>query len=433
MTILAYLYQDPLLSVAAEPQWQQVVDRVYRDVGDRTQRQQLLQDCQAESPDYVLIQHLADLGDSVADVVACLAQFEALGTAVITVDAGATTPATLELLKSLQTEQHRRHIQRGHARNRLRALPPPGAAPYGYRRGKDRYVIDRSTAPIVKDFFEQFLLYGSLRRAVRHLARKYGKTISVSTGRRWLTSPVYRGDLAYTTGHVILNTHTPILAREEAAQIDRLLRRNQSLPRRSASAPRSLSGLVVCDACGSGMTISQVSRRGVGRRSTDNHESAHYLYLRPIACRQHPKCKSIPYNQVLHQTIQRICHDLPAAIAGTPLPNLDRVKQGIQQAIMQKQQIIAQLPDLTHTGVLDSETAALRTYKLQAEIAQLQGQLAQLPPVDLAALMPTVSLPQFWLDLSESERRFYFREFIRQIRLVRNVGNTWELQLVFIF
>jgi hypothetical protein len=30
-----------------------------------------------------------------------------------------------------------------HARNRLKSLPPPGKASYGYRRGKDKYTIDR--------------------------------------------------------------------------------------------------------------------------------------------------------------------------------------------------------------------------------------------------------------------------------------------------
>jgi hypothetical protein len=110
-------------------------------------------------------------------------------------------------------------------------------------------LLDRAAAPVVKDFFEQFLLYGSVRGAVRYLAKTYRKRIAVSTGRRWLTHPVYRGDLLYQDGRVLRDTHTPILGREEAAQVDRLLRRNRRLPPRTASAPaiaggpRSLSGM----------------------------------------------------------------------------------------------------------------------------------------------------------------------------------------------
>jgi hypothetical protein len=70
-------------------------------------------------------------------------------------------------------------------------------------------------------------------------------------GHNWLRNPYLRGDLAHQSvseqeTKIIRNTHTPIINREEAAQVDRLLRRNKSLPPRTASAPRSLAGLVTC-------------------------------------------------------------------------------------------------------------------------------------------------------------------------------------------
>ena len=101
-------------------------------------------------------------------------------------------------------------------------------------------------------------------------------------------------------------------------------------------------------------------------------------------------------------------------------------------AIAAKQQILEQLPALVESGVLDNETAELRTYKVRTEISTLKAKLAQLPPVDLSATVQAVSLPQFWLDLSEAERRFYFREFLRQIVLQRQ-GTDWQLELQFIF
>ena len=114
------------------------------------------------------------------------------------------------------------------------------------------------------------------------------------------------------------------------------------------------------------------------------------------------------------------------------LPQLDKVKSSLTDAIATKQDILATLPTLTSEGVLDSETAALRAYKLRTEISELQGKLATLPPVNLRSVAQAVSIPQFWLDLSESERRFYFREFIRQISLVRQDA-TWHLQVIFVF
>ena len=171
------------------------------------------------------------------------------------------------------------------------------------------------------------------------------------------------------------------------------------------------------------MTVVSVSKP---RRSQE------YLYLRAAHCPQQPRCSAIYYKQVLEQTIAAICRDLPQAVAGMNLPQLDAVKNSVTEAIATKQEILAQLPSLIATGVLDSDTAALRQYKLRTEISELQRKLSTLPPVNLRSVAQAVSLPQFWFDLSETERRFYFREFIRQIVISRQ-ESTWQLQLQFIF
>jgi DNA invertase Pin-like site-specific DNA recombinase len=457
MRIFAYLYTDPLLEPTPQPQtWGWQLAEVFLDVAiaphpeqskskdlrmGRMQWQQLVQRSQTDPPDFVLVRQLEDLGESLQEVGDRLAKLETLGVPILTLNALQQAPQNLDTvddlktvptalpsdlcqqLQNLQHEQRSRRIQQGHARNRIKALPPPGKAPYGYRRGKTSYVLDRSTAPVVKDFFEQFLLYGSLRSAVRYLAKRYGKKISASTGQRWLSNPVYRGDLSYQDGKTIPNTHTAIISRDEAAQVDRLLRRNRQLAPRSASAPRSLAGLVFCSQCQSSMTVTRV---------TAHRKSQEYLYLRPTHCPQRPKCSAIAYDDLLQATIQRICEDLPTAASAVELPNMEQIKQGISLAIASKQSAIAQLSPLVADGILDQPTADLRTYTLRSEIAQLESQRAQLPPVDLKATVQTVSLPQFWLDLSEAERRFYFREFIRKILLSRTDA-TWAITLTFLF
>lgn len=429
MKIIAYSYSEPLLELPPDTSIWGEVERVYEDFGERTQLQQLLRDCRNNPPEYLLIRQIEELGDSVKEIRERLKEIESLGIQIIFLynqQLNTSKPERAELLKLLeeiQQNQRSRSIRKGHARNRLKNLPPPGKAPYGYRRGKERYTIDRVQAPIIKDFFEHFLLYGSLRGAVRYLEKKHGKKISVSTARKWLTNPVYRGDLEYQNGEVISNTHTPIISREEAAQIERILRRNQRLPTRSASAPRSLAGLVICSECKSLLTVSRV---------TAYRKKGEYLYLRPSNCPRQPKCKAIPYEQVLHRAIEAICRDLPPAVAGLNLPNIDVVKNEIIQAIATKKEILSQLPSLQATGILDPETADLRAYKLRTEISQLQSRLAEMPPVNLRETSQAVSLPQFWLDLSESERRFYFREFLSQIEIIRQ-DDTWQVRLIFIF
>ena len=437
MKIFAYLYSDPLLEIAADENiWGLEVDRVYQDIGEDTQLQQMIADCQLELPSYLLVRRLEELGSNINLICDRLNQLESLGIEIIATEQDYSSKQWNQLehsefrqkltglLQQVQASKQKTSMERGHARNRLKMLPPPGKAPYGYRRGQDRYIVDKSTAPVVKDFFERFILFGSLRGAVRYLEKRYGKKISPTTGRNWLTSPVYRGSLQYKDGEIISHTHTAIINSEEAAQIDRLLRRNRTLPSRTASAPRSLAGLVICQECQSSMNISRV---------TQYQKKKEYLYLRCYKCPKQPKCKAIAYEKVLSQTIAKICVELPQAVGQLKLPDASIIGNSYKQKIDEKESILQQLPNLFQQGILDRETLNLRTYKLRSEIAQLEIQMAQLPPGNLKAIAQAVSLKQFWLDLSEAERRFYFREFIKQIEIVRDGDRFWSVRLRFIF
>lgn len=448
--VVAYGYQEATQENQPDwTSWGQDIDQIYEDIalptepGYRPQLDRLMADNQANPATLLLVSNLGVLGNSLEQVGQYLQALEAAGTAVIALDAVdesqplltqagdlAAQLASLRLGSQVQTQQRRRRLRQGHARNRINALPPPGKAPYGYRRGQERYLIDRSAAPVVTAFVNEFLLYGSLRGAVRFIESRFGKRISVSTGRRWLTHGAYRGDLQYRDGHVIRDTHGAIISRDEAAQIDRLLRRNSQLPPRTAGASRSLAGLVSCQSCGVTLVISKTSRRGQGKT---------YIYLRPVGCPRSPRCKAIPYDAALQAIITQICRVLPQAVAHLQQITLalgeDRQPpplERFQTQIDQKAAALAQLPALVETGVLDAETAELRRYKLHGELADIQQQIAQLPPVNLQELSQSVSIPQFWLDLSESERRFFFREFIRDVQLVRE-GDDWRVELVLVF
>ncbi|NJL00840.1 MAG: recombinase family protein [Spirulinaceae cyanobacterium SM2_1_0] len=437
MRIALYAYREPLLDTATPvPVPNLAIACEYRDWGDRHQWQQLLAEAHQQPLDYVWVQTLAALGADLAEVRDRLAALQALeielliatdapGSAAPLNDQSVASPDFIALLSEVQAEQRRRALRLGHARNRVRALPPPGKAAYGYRRGRDRYILDRSTAPVVKAFFERYLLYGSLRGAVRYLEQKFGKKISPTTGRRWLSNPVYRGDTAYGTGETIPDTHAAILSREEAAQLDRLRRRNQRLPPRTASAPRSLAGLVRCAACHSPLHVARVTPA--------SSKKAEYLYLRPATCPQQPHCPALPYEAVLQATIAGICAEVPAAVAAIAAPDPSAMQAAIAIQSERQQVILAQLPILEAQGILDPETAALRRYKLQTELADLQAKVDQLPPANLAAIATTISLPQFWLDLSEPERRFYLREFVQQVLIVRSPDGHWQVQIQFIF
>jgi hypothetical protein len=229
--------------------------------------------------------------------------------------------------------------------------------------------------------------------------------------------------LLYQNQTIIADTHPALLTRLEAAQIDRLLRRNAPLAPRTASAPRSLAGLVHCQRCQTPWQIASVVSR---------HQAKDYCYLRPKACAETPKCKAIAYQPFLHQAIDQICQALPEAVQQLPTAPLGKQLTALKTAIAEKQGILEQLCQLESQGVLDAQTHQLRRYGIKGEIAQLQQRLDQLPPDELQRIIPNVSLPQFWRDLSETERRFYFREFIQQIQVNRQ-PQSWALSLTFVF
>ena len=66
MKIIAYLYSDPLLEKKPDIAiWGLEVDRIYEDLGHHQQLEVLIQDCQIESPDYLLLRRLEELGNSI--------------------------------------------------------------------------------------------------------------------------------------------------------------------------------------------------------------------------------------------------------------------------------------------------------------------------------------------------------------------------------
>ncbi|MGF1460245.1 MAG: recombinase family protein [Leptolyngbyaceae cyanobacterium] len=436
MRTIAYAWLSPLDPTPLNEQpWPQAVDQLVVDRcpfdQPRAELTALLQANQTAGPIQLWVHEIGELGPTPQAVFAVITALEAQGSQVITVDesyvsrpeAAIAHPTTLLNLASVVERQHRnQRLRAGHARNRLQLLPPPGRAPYGYRRGRYRYALDKATAPVAKAFFENFILYGSIRGAARHIEKTYGKKIAPATAQRWLQNPAYRGDCQYKDGRIIRDTHTPIIDREEAAQVDRLLRRNRKLPPKTVSAARSLAGLVQCADCQSRLKVSRVTRP---------RQSQEYLYLRPQQCPLERPCRALDYDSVLQQTIQSICQTFPQAVERFSAPPVKIIKRHLQTEIQHKESILTKIPELKEQGVLDDPSAAMRIYNLKNEIATLQQKISQLPPDNLPEIAKTIATEDFWRGLSESERRVYLREFIQSIQINR-IGETWSVNIQFV-
>ncbi|BAQ66110.1 recombinase family protein [Geminocystis sp. NIES-3709] len=437
--IIAYTYTDPIIDkIPNSFIWGCEVDRVYQDIGDRQELTNLLKDCQKSSPNYLLIRSLCEFGNNLTEVTQIIFQIEVLNIEIISIEEDYNSNK-FKLIKDSKTKEklvniweeinrkiHSKKLEKSHGNNRLKILPPPGKAPFGYLRGKDSYIINRATAPIVKAFFDRFLLYASLGDSVRYLAEKFNKKIALSTARYWLTNPIYRGDLAYKNKEIISDTHTPILTREESAQIDRILRSHRLVKPRSASANYALAGLIKCQKCQSSFRITQINKKKYQDK---------YLYLIPTQCSEESPCKALKYNQVFEKTINKICEQLPLLTKNLNAPNPQFIQTTLEKKIEDKENILTQIPKLIQENIFDEETANIRSYKIKLEIAQLKQKIAQLPPDNLPKISLALSNPQFWYDLSPAECRFYLREFIKIIKIIpaNSINKNWEIILNFVF
>jgi len=144
MKSIVYCYTNPLLKSVPDPSvWGMAAARVYHDLGDRQQWEQLLAESQLNPPDSLVVRRWDELGESMQAVSDRLAALERLGIALIVLeestDPQSPAPMRSQMIQACQRMQaaQGQRIQQGHARNRIKTLPPPGKAPYGYRRGKD--------------------------------------------------------------------------------------------------------------------------------------------------------------------------------------------------------------------------------------------------------------------------------------------------------
>ena len=138
MTTIAYLYIDPLLESQSEVyEWQQKVDCVYQDLGQRVELTRLIFDCQENPPQVLLLRSIAELGDNLNQVGDRLEKLEALGIEVIAEKHNYQSSAWAEktngqikfelgsVLHEISKEKNINRLKQGHARNRLKILPPP--------------------------------------------------------------------------------------------------------------------------------------------------------------------------------------------------------------------------------------------------------------------------------------------------------------------
>lgn len=437
--IIAYTYTEPFIDKIPDSFfWGCEVDRVYQDIGNRKELKNLLKDCQQKNLHYLLIRSLSELGNSLIEVIQIVNKIEEFNIEIITIEENYNSSKfrliedskkrelLINIIQEIWKKIEKQKLKKAQGNNRLKILPPPGKPPFGYMRGKEGYIVNRSNVYIIREFFERFLLYGSLADSVKYIKEKFNKKIALSTAHYWLKNPIYRGDLVYKNQEIITDTHSAIITREESAQIDRILKSHRLVKPRSASANYALAGLVQCSQCLSSLRISHINKKKYQDK---------YLYLIPSKCQNKNTCKALKYQEVFERTINKICEQLPLLTQNCQGENPQCIKEKLSKKIEEKENLLLTINQLIKEEILDEETGSIRKYKIKQEISEIKQNIAQLPPDKLSQISTALSNPQFWLDLSATECRFYLREFVKKIKIMpMNEGNkNWQIMVEFIF
>lgn len=90
------------------------------------------------------------------------------------------------------------NIRRGYEELRAQGKANPKNA-WGYKRVKERYVLDEEQAVIIRDLFDKFFETKSVAKVCNHAAEKYSIKLYRAKFCYMIENPIYRGHTRYST------------------------------------------------------------------------------------------------------------------------------------------------------------------------------------------------------------------------------------------
>ena len=303
-----------------------------------------------------------------------------------------------------------------------------GNPPFGYRRSTEGFYEPRPEQwALARSAIALFLSSFSTSAAVRAL-KELGVEFTPQGLAGWLKNEVLRGNTPYlitnkkTAGdrvpsQIKRNTHTPLLAEDEAQTIDRALSQKRTRRDRRPDLLIPLSGFVWCDRCPSHCIFIGWQRHGI------RHRTAYCAAHRKNsgcggAIEGHGKTAGkmgklgTPYHLIESAVIQALCDRAVEISLSESVGKADAIEVDTPEAIALKQAIhryeILAVDDPDLLGVLNkkrNDLALLRSPDAVNESLEYSRE-------KLASL---ASLPIFWESASLSYRLILYREFVDRI------------------
>lgn len=246
-----------------------------------------------------------------------------------------------------------------------------GQMPLGYKTKNKHYVIDDDEAEIVRDMYEHFNVYHSVRDTLYYLQDKYNRSFTYQTIRRGLSNPMYTG-LKYGDPHFAPS----IIDTDLFNRTQELFKKKVYIKVPSSGRVYIFSGLLICPSCGAKL----------GGTHTLVHGSEYMQYH----CNRHFIQKSCPnyrsYNQkkIEQALLSTLEFRLKNYAANLSIDNSPSVRSDEQEEALERK--IKKLRDLYLSDLISRADYAADYTKYNKELEELRNA----PPVKSPSIDPKV-------------------------------------------
>jgi len=276
-----------------------------------------------------------------------------------------------------------------------------GNVPMGFKIENKHLVHDPEKIDMVRDLFQHYLTYGSKRKAVLYLFRKYGVAMELSNFSKMIANTLYQGEY-----RGVKNYCEPVI---EPAVWNRLNAAvNIHFPR--TGRVYLFSGLIVCTACWHHMS---------GRYGLFPSNGIELFYYR---CNRYANFCDCPNKKMLKETtletwlIENIEQKITEFLCQCETTATRQLKPAADRVAIRKK--LTRLKELYVNEMIDMETYKADYDEYIAQLAALEE--PEKPAVNLAALRAFVKDgfdKTAYQVLSREERQAMWRSIIKEIRI----------------
>lgn len=390
----------------------------YRDV-ERPMFNRVLSWLRSGKYQVLVVPTLARFGRRAQKNLALINEFNKAGIHIFAIDEGYLSGDTTEAFNiigtgSLQAEMESRRIsdrsRKGKRGTRRRAEPGCGRPAFGLMRvmknGKKRLAPDPEKAELCEGLARIFVEeQGSLIRTERRIFDELGLRMAKSSIRSWIRNPHLRGHTYYPkTGQTHYHTHQPVLGQDLLAEIDQIIEDRKWYKGKNSHTPYNpLARKCVCHHC-----------KRIMQRKTDGHYN--YIRHRPVRPGEQ-KCNS--KNYAYYEDVIAAVDDALRRHAHEIVSDLVASDQNFQpsKALKQKESQLAELKKAYQLGKYNALKEAIEA--LEVEVLQMRQRERDRTVIDKnkAELIDIISMPLFWEEVTEDERRQIYRDLVRQVVL----------------